>query len=124
MHYKSTLKLFAAICILCFSVASCKSDSNGYKLSVTNNSDLARSSETIEIAINALPDLTYSTGEELCVKDESGNRILSQLVDGKSVSGIDYLIFQSDFTANETKHFTISVSDENSAMPETTALNF
>ena len=124
MHHKSSLKLFVAICILGFAVASCNSDSNGYKVSVTNNSELVRSSETIEVALNELPDLSYSTGEEICVKDESGNRILSQLVDEKSVSGIDYLIFQSDFAADETKHFTISVSDDNPAMPEASALTF
>jgi hypothetical protein len=47
------------------------------------------------------------------VLDESGKKILSQIIDIKTNDGVDYLIFQSDFDAQQTKQFTVNTISDN-----------
>jgi uncharacterized protein DUF4861 len=83
------------------------------QLTVTakNKLKIARQSETIELKADALAPLGEKDLMKIHVRDGAGKEVLAQAVD------IDYddfhkpdvLIFQSDFSPNETKTFTLTV---------------
>jgi hypothetical protein len=97
-------------------IVSCNSGSVGYNISIRNPSDLKRESETIEIHFSQLPGLPTEKPDRICVTGHSGKKLLTQLVDHNSDSIADYIIFQSDFDASETKQFTLSQDCGNEAV--------
>ena len=103
---------------------SCNTDLKEYKITISNNSDLVRTSETIEISLKEISNLLYDSSNEICVLNESGKRILSQIIDIKTEDGADYLIFQSDFAAGQSKQFTINTKSDDLPMPELSAKTF
>jgi len=98
--------LFFAL-LFVFGVVSCNSESIGYNISITNPSSLKRESETIEIHFSQLAGLSTENTDQICIIDHSGKKLLTQLVDHNFDSMADYLIFQADFNARETRQFTL-----------------
>ncbi|MCK5700983.1 MAG: DUF4861 domain-containing protein [Cyclobacteriaceae bacterium] len=100
------------ILIICFSISiffACSPSSSVVELNVTNNLDKDRKSETIEVDLKQLPKLLSKfSPEQIVIKDGNNDQILlSQLIDLNGDKIPDQLIFQSDFQANEHKHFHI-----------------
>lgn len=80
-------------------------------VSVTNSLQLDRASQTIEISAEDLAPLGAKSLNLVHVKDSAGKEVLCQAIDldGDEMRDFDALIFQADFTAGETKNFTLSV---------------
>lgn len=83
------------------------------QLTVTavNKLPLARASQTIELSAKQLEPLGAKELGTIHVKDSAGKELLAQAVDtdGDAYRKADIVIFQADFTANETKTFTVTV---------------
>lgn len=83
------------------------------QLTVTavNPLSFARSSQTMELSAQQLAPLGAKELNTIHVKDSSGKELVCQAVDtdGDAYRKPDIVIFQSDFGANETKSFTVSV---------------
>ncbi|WP_299547774.1 DUF4861 family protein [Seonamhaeicola sp.] len=77
-----------------------------YTVSVTNDLDISRSNESIEIWLDQL-DIQFKKVEEYKVLDKHGKVVLSQTVDINSDSIGDYLLFQTHIDAKESKTFTL-----------------
>ena len=80
-------------------------------VTAVNRLNFARQSETIELTAKDLAPLGEKDFNKLHVRDKSGNELLAQSVDTDydEYHKPDILIFQSDFAANETKTFTVTV---------------
>ena len=83
------------------------------QLTVTavNKLSLARPSQTIELSAAQLAPLGAKELNTIHVADAAGKELLAQAVDtdGDAYRKADIVIFQSDFAANETKTFTVTV---------------
>jgi Domain of unknown function (DUF4861) len=83
------------------------------QLTVTavNKLSLARASQTIELSAAQLAPLGAKELNTIHVADAAGKELLAQAVDtdGDAYRKADIVIFQSDFAANETKTFTVTV---------------
>lgn len=83
------------------------------QLTVTavNKLPLARASQTIELSAAQLAPLDAKELNTVHVKDSTGKELLAQAVDtdGDAYRKADIVIFQTDFAANETKTFTVTV---------------
>ena len=83
------------------------------QLTVTavNKLPLARASQTIELSAAQLAPLDAKELNTVHVKDATGKELLAQAVDadGDRYRKADIVIFQTDFAANETKTFTVTV---------------
>ena len=81
------------------------------EISASNKIDLARGSQTIEIAAKDLAPLQAKNLNLIHIKDSSGKELVCQAIDldGDELRTFDAVIFQSDFAAGETKTFTASV---------------
>lgn len=115
--------LFVAL-LFVFGMVSCNSESIEYKISITNPSDLERESETIEIPFSQLAGLSTENRDQINITDHSGKILLTQLVDLNSDSIADYLIFQADFNARETRKFTLWPQSGNETVIEDSIKTF
>ena len=83
------------------------------QIEVTNPLQIDRTNETIEIN---LADLEFTLDEnqlkDLVVTDESGDVLVSQLVDNDSDDKFDEILFQVSLKANESKNFQIAYLQE------------
>ncbi|MES2661521.1 MAG: DUF4861 family protein [Verrucomicrobiota bacterium] len=81
------------------------------EISTANKLPLARTSQTIELTAKDLEPLAAKNLNLVHVKDASGNELVCQAIDhdGDPLRTFDAVIFQSDFTAGETKTFTATV---------------
>ncbi len=79
-----------------------------------NKLDIARHSQTIELAATDLAPLGETDLTKIHVKDAAGKELLCQAVDTDydDYHKPDTLIFQSDFAPHETKTFTVSVGQK------------
>ena len=79
-------------------------------VTATNRLKVARESETIELNAQALAQLAEKDLMKLHVFDSAGKEVLSQAVDTDydDYHKPDILIFQADFTPNETRTFTVT----------------
>jgi len=121
MFFKSHLlsRLFFLLSIF---MLSCNSDGADYVVSTSNPSDLVRISETIEIALSDIKDISESAFEDLVICDGQDKEVLSQLIDMNQDSIYDHIIFQTDFEPNEAKTFTLAIG-ETSAQKEKPTLH-
>lgn len=98
--------------LVLFSQSSRANPAPQAQLTVTavNKLKLARPSETIELAAQALAPLGEKDLMKLHVRDAAGKEVLCQAVDTDydDYHKPDLLIFQADFAPNETKTFTIT----------------
>ena len=87
----------------------CTAQQTQLTVTAVNKLNIARQSETLEVAAAALAPLGEKDLMKLHVRDASGKEVLSQAVDTDydDYHKPDVLIFQADFQPNETKTFTI-----------------
>ncbi len=108
MNYKniSSIALLSLFNIFLF---SCNSSSQEKKFTVTNRLPVARSSETVSIAIDQIPALVHEYGARNLQIRETGSQetLLLQTIDTNADGKTDEIIFQTDIGANEEKRFVI-----------------
>ena len=90
-------------------LSACTPGPSVVELNVTNNLDIARKGETIELDLKQIPKLLLAfSPEQITIREGESDRIvISQLIDLDGDKKPDQLIFQSDFIAKEQKHFHI-----------------
>ncbi|MBC8082289.1 MAG: DUF4861 family protein [Hymenobacter sp.] len=78
-------------------------------VTVRNRLSLNRGAETVSLPATRLAALLRQYGaENLLVRDEAGNILVSQAVDNNGDGRVDELLFQTDIKANATQKFTVS----------------
>ncbi|GAL67170.1 DUF4861 domain-containing protein [Jejuia pallidilutea] len=111
-----TLFFYAVLFIFCF-VVSCNSTTQQI-ITVTNNLNVSRSFETVEINKTDIKLEEGQTFESLSIKDLSTNTVLvSQFVDVDNDGNADVLLFQPEINANSEKQFQL-LQVEASSKPE------
>ncbi|PQV50636.1 uncharacterized protein DUF4861 [Jejuia pallidilutea] len=111
-----TLFFYAVLFIFCF-VVSCNSTTEQI-ITVTNNLNVSRSFETVEINKTDIKLEEGQTFESLSIKDLSTNTVLvSQFVDVDNDGNADVLLFQPEINANSEKQFQL-LQVEASSKPE------
>jgi hypothetical protein len=111
-----TLFFYAVLFIFCF-VVSCNSTTEQI-ITVTNNLNVSRSFETVEIKKTDIKLEEGQTFESLSIKDLSTNTVLvSQFVDVDNDGNADVLLFQPEINANSEKQFQL-LQVEASSKPE------
>src|ERR1044072_7028006 len=97
-----------ALLILVFA-GVCTAQQTQLTVTAVNKLNIARHSETLEVAAAALAPLGEKDLMKLHVRDSSGKEVLSQAVDTDydDYHKPDLLVFQADFAPGETKTFTV-----------------
>jgi len=99
---------------------TCTTKKDLVEINVTNELDIDRISETIEVDCQKIGTLLEKFGaDQIMVTNETGQVLLSQFIDLNEDEQADLLIFQSDFKANEHKHFHIEGIKEYARAMET-----
>ena len=78
-------------------------------IEVINSSVTNLKSYTVEIDVTKLKKLNTSKKLNFVVKDESGKEMVSQMVDTDSNGTPDFLLFQTDIDARQTRKFFIEL---------------
>ena len=110
--YLRDLKLFVIHFIILLSVLSCNNKITSNSITVTNNSDLIRDSESLEIWVDQLSGILPEDINKIVLLDNLGNQMRIQWVDINSDSIQDYLLFQTNFEPHETKHFSLIIDND------------
>jgi hypothetical protein len=108
-----------AILLSVFAFYNCAPKEDIVEVNVTNDLDINRSSETIEVDCERLtPLLEKYNSHQIYVRDGSTSTVLlSQFIDLDGDEKPDHLIFQSDFGPKESKHFHVEGTTEKIEMP-------
>jgi hypothetical protein len=101
-----TLVLFAAMS------ASCLAAGGPMTVKAVNKLSFSRPSQTIELSAKDLAPLGQKDLNRIRVKDAAGKDLLCQAVDSDGDYTPDQVIFQADFSAGESKTFTLYVGDK------------
>ena len=100
MIYTKTIQLLSVICLL----ASCTP--TPVSIHLTNNLNIERQNETVEVLIADLPELLSSKIDKIGVYDPSENTFLTtQLIDIDQDGKMDQLIFQPQLAPSSEKTF-------------------
>ena len=110
--YLRVFNLFMIQCVFIALALSCKNKVVSTSITVTNNSDLRRDSESIEIWVDQLSRAMSAEINNITLVDESGSQVRIQWIDINLDSIQDYLVFQTNFKAHETKHFSLITDNE------------
>ncbi|UCS91794.1 DUF4861 domain-containing protein [Echinicola marina] len=122
---KGWMVFSGVVSLLCLS--SCNSGSGDFpKIEVSNPSDLARKSATIELEAGQFEALIKQYGtDQLVVEDlETGSSLVSQWIDLDGDKKMDQYLFQTDLEAAETKSFMLRPLAEGEQQPETEIKTF
>ena len=111
MYFKD-FKLFLVHFVILLSVLSCNNKVTSNNITVTNNSDLIRDSESIEIWVNQLSGILPKEVNKLVLLDNLGTQIKIQWVDINLDLIQDYLLFQTNFEPHETKYFSLIITND------------
>ena len=97
-------------------VIPCAFAASRLTVTVANKLPLARASQTIELTAEQLASLDAKELNTVHVQNSAGKELLAQAVDtdGDAYRKADIVIFQSDFAANETKKFTVTIGAKQS----------
>ncbi len=103
-----------------FALYSCVPKEDIIELNVSNELNIARASETIEIDYSKMNSLLEKYGPQgIVVRDAATNNVLlHQFIDSDGDGTADQMIFQSDFGPKEKKHFHIEGATEPASLPE------
>ncbi len=82
------------------------------KLTAINKLDFDRNSQTIELSAKDLSALGEKDLTKIHISDENGKEVLCQAVDTDGDYFPDQLIFQANFTAEQTRIFKVIVGDK------------
>lgn len=110
--YLRDFKLLVIHFIILLSALSCNNNIANNGIIVTNNSDLTRDSESIEIWVDQLSGILPEDINKIVLLDNLGNQIGIQWVDINLDSIQDYLLFQTSFEPHETKHFSLIINND------------
>lgn len=98
--------------ICCLILVNCVGPAHN-TIVVTNQNELWREGETVEVPLNSLKELPEGrTNNNWRVKDNKGVVILSQLADTDGDEKDDMLLFQCAFDAAGSQEFTVVLSDD------------
>jgi len=97
---------------------SCESKPLDYTITAVNNEAFDRKAETIEVLLKDLKDFSTESHTKLAIVDAKNKKILSQLIDLDQDGVNDYLIFQTNFKANQTKEFKIVIQKKEKSKKE------
>ena len=111
MYFKD-FKLFLVHFVVLLSALSCNNKVTSNGITVTNNSDLIRDSESIEIWVDKLSGISPKDINKIVLLDNLGNQMRIQWVDINLDSIQDYLLFQTNFEPHETKHFSLIIDND------------
>jgi len=107
------------------SLPGCDDDNNVATISIKNNLELGRSYETVLIQKAQLSEIGEEDFSRLLLRDiESGEILVSQLIDNDSDSQADALAFQPVLNANEERTYALFLPDEVEVMPESAKKTF
>ncbi len=104
---KSIWKILIVGFLVLFLLTSCNCEPWSCEVSVSNTMELNRDAETVEVWLDQLEGFTRKNARSLKVIDASGKRLLTQLIDVDQDSLFDYLVFQVDVKARETRSFMV-----------------
>lgn len=114
-------KLVFAVLISMFvlSLPGCDDDNNVITISIKNDLDLARTYETVLINKSQVPEINDEDFKLLLIRDnQSGEIIVSQLIDSNSDSNPNAIAFQPVLKANEERTYDLFLPSENEVMPD------
>ena len=114
------LVLAFLISLFILSLPGCDNDNNTTTITIKNDLDLVRSYETVLIHKSQLHEMSDKDFKLLLVKDsESGEILVSQLIDSNSDSILDAIAFQPELTAKEERSYGLFLPAEGEVMPDT-----
>jgi hypothetical protein len=108
-----TMKTIAAVTLVLLPAALASGQEAPVRVRVRNALDIARPSETVEVAAAALSGRVDARDlPRLSVTDtRTGHEVLAQVVDENGDDAFDRLVFQADFAPGETSEFVLSRSE-------------
>jgi hypothetical protein len=122
IHMKSTENLLLMAALL---LPGCSQMGPTYNLSVTNELTVPRKGETVALRKSDLGDITCDVFTGFSVQDtRTGNYLLSQFLDEDLDGEPDYLLFQPDLGAGETRTYHLVQDVDSGALPVTGITTF
>ncbi len=98
----------------------CNLENPAYTISVTNELQVERKGETVAIKKADLGNITCDRFSMFFVQDDkTGDYLLSQVVDEDMDGELDYLLFQPEMEAGETRIYNLVTDVDSSLFPET-----
>jgi len=107
-------KLYLSFFIWSFLI-SCSTAQDGYQISAVNTINEQRSSETIELILSELKDISPKNYKDIAVVNKDKKEVLSQLIDLDQDSIYDRIIFQADFAKKATQEFRLITKKKTNA---------
>lgn len=94
--------------LLLFLIIGCNKNRSQKENTITNISNVSRSSETISVSVNEFETIIGDNSlEDVLIKNVKGSFLVTQLVDNNIDGVYDELLFQIDIEANEEKIYQI-----------------
>jgi len=107
----STLKSLFFFFVVLSVMTGCRNSNSGLTVTVTNELDVERKSETISLQVEKLEQLLPDINlDKISIIDSKDNPVLTQLLDLDQNELAEELIFQTDLAAFATKSFTLKMS--------------
>jgi hypothetical protein len=104
------------ICLLL--LPGCNQEKPAYTISVTNELQVSRKGETVAIKKADLGNITGDQFSMFFIQDDrTGDYLLSQVVDEDMDGELDYLLFQPEMEAGETRTYNLVTGVDSSLLP-------
>ena len=98
----------------------CNKDKPQYRISVTNGLQVPRKGETVSVRRSDLGNITCEEFSRFFVQDaRSGAYLISQVIDEDRDGELDYLLFQPDLEADETRVYNLVTDVDSGSLPVT-----
>jgi hypothetical protein len=109
-----TLPILVSVLLL----SGCSQDKPAYILEVTNGLSLPREGETLTVLKSDLGNITCEEFSRYSVQDaRTGEYLLSQVIDEDMDGELDYLLFQPDLKAGETRTYHLVADVDSGLLP-------
>jgi len=106
--------------ILLLFFSGCNQEKPAYTISVTNELSVARKGETVALQKSDLGNITCDQFSRFFIEDAgTGEYLLSQVVDEDMDGELDYLLFQPELGAGETRTYYLVTDVDSSLLPVT-----
>lgn len=106
--------------ILWLFFSGCNQEKPAYTISVTNELQVPRKSETVALQKSDLGNITSDQFSRFFIEDAgTGEYLLSQVVDEDMDGELDYLLFQPELGAGETRTYNLVTDVDSSLLPVT-----
>ncbi len=98
----------------------CNQEKPAYVVSVSNDLQLDRKGETVSLLKSDLGNITCELFSRFSIQDaETGEYLLSQVMDEDMDGELDYLLFQPVLKAGETRTYNLVADVDKSLLPVT-----